>query len=181
MSVFSCSKNNTPVKIAEVGKYLGMMFMDTMRNFISANGALMKGETYGNTGDIRNYVQNGQWVDFPGLNETTVLDQWNNLLTAAAMNQLFRMQKIFIVGGGPCDDSGNIGKGPQEAKLCRNGKAWYLYFWKEPRNSVTFGKAQWGHVSEVPGHDELGKGIYTSITPQVRHTPPRGHISWAVR
>lgn len=138
-----------------------------MQVFLQANAALMAGKTWGNTGDLSKFVQRGQWVDYPGMNESSVLTSWNNLLTGAAINQLYRLQKVFIVGGGPCDDSGGIGTGPQEAKFCRDGKAWYLYYWKEKKSSIVFGKAQWGHVDAPPGASEFGKGAYQDINPQV--------------
>jgi hypothetical protein len=138
-----------------------------MSGFFQANSALMRGETFGNTGDMRKYLANGTFIDYPGLNETAVLRTWNDMVAAAALNQLYRFQKVFIIGGGPCDESGGIGKGPGEAKLCRDGKLWHLYYWQEPKSSIMIGKGKWGNVDKPPGLETLGKGVYADITPEV--------------
>ena len=155
------------MKAAAVGSVLADLFQSTMTGFFQANSALNKGEAFGDTGDIRKYIGNGSFIDYPGMNETALLQTWNNMVTAAALNQLYRFQKVFIVGGGPCDESAGLGKGPEEAKYCRDGKLWHLYYWLEPKGFPTLGKARWGHVEKPPGFDELGKGIYADITPMV--------------
>ena len=33
------------------------------------------------------------------------------------------------MGGGACGDGQGIGSGPQNYSVCRNGQAWYLYYW----------------------------------------------------
>ena len=137
-------------------------------NVIGANDQLMAGESFHNTGDIRAYLANGAFLKFGGVDKTMVINKARDMLQAVAINYLYKQQKIFILGGGPCDDSGNLGEGPQEAKLCVDGKAWYLFFWREYGGIHWFSSKEWGNVDAPPGFDFLGKDDLSNITVQVR-------------
>ena len=91
------------------------------------------------------------------------------MFMTTTINYLYKQQKIFIVGGGPCNDTGGIGTGPQESKYCRDGKAWYLFFWKE-YGGFNLGKKEWGDVESPPGVDQLSTGDYGNLTVQVCRT-----------
>jgi hypothetical protein len=138
-----------------------------MKQIIGGNDQLMAGNEFGGRGDIRAFFKNGTFVNFPGVNATLAIDYMNTMLLAKAVNNLWRRQKVFIMGGGNCNDNSGLGQGPANAKLCRDGKAWYLYFWKE-KSGFTLKKTQWGWVDIPPGADELGKGEYAGITIEVR-------------
>ena len=149
-----------------MGAQLATAFVDSITNFISANNELMSGQSYLSTGDIRTYLDSGAFVNFQGVDEEAVIAKSRDMLASIAINYLWKQQKIFIMGGGPCDDSGGIGQGPQNAKLCRNGQAWYLFFWREYGGIHLFSKKQWGNVDVPPGFPQLGTGDYTNITVQ---------------
>ncbi|KAI9827292.1 MAG: hypothetical protein M1832_005430 [Thelocarpon impressellum] len=159
--------NDTPKKAAEVGRLLAGAFMNSITNFIAANNKLMGGEDFLSSGDVRAYVGSGAFVDFKGIDKQAVINKSRDMLASVAINYLWKKQKIFIMGGGPCDDSAGIGEGPQEAKLCRDGKAWYLFFWREYGGWHPFSSKQWGHVEKPTGWDQLANGDYTNITAQV--------------
>ncbi|KAI9806400.1 MAG: hypothetical protein M1833_003587 [Piccolia ochrophora] len=165
--------DDTPIQAASIGFQLANFFSSTLTEFFKANDQLLAGQAYGDMGDLRQVFSDGKFVNLKGINATVMFPAWNNLLMAGAINQLWRQQKIFIMGGGPCDDSGGIGSGQQNSKLCRDGKAWYLNYWRErdgPQLGFPFGKTQWGQVDMPPGWDYLGKqdesGDYTAITVQ---------------
>ncbi|KAI9681322.1 MAG: hypothetical protein M1817_002605 [Caeruleum heppii] len=156
--------DNTPQRAAEVGSRLSYLFTESMKELINANNLLMNGSRYGDSGDIRSYLEDGAFVNFQGVDKVSLIDTMSAMLMSTAINYLWKNQKVFIMGGGPCDDSGGIGTGPQEAKICRDGKAWYLYWWKE-YSGIQFSRAKkWGHTEKPPGFDELGKGVYAGIT-----------------
>jgi hypothetical protein len=136
-----------------------------MKSFTTANNQLMSGQTYADV-DIRSYIAGGAFLAFPGVDKNTVIDSMNNMLVGTAINQLYRTQKIFIMGGGSCDDNQGIGSGPQESKVCRDGKAWYLYYWQE-NDVVSTTSHQWGWVATPPGLEEIGQGDYAGITREV--------------
>ena len=137
-----------------------------MESFTTANNQLMHGDAYANTGDIKTYFKNGLFLDFAGVDKNLVTDQMSNMLIGLAVNQLWRTQKIFIMGGGACGDNQGIGQGPQQYSVCRDGKAWYLYYWQE-NNVISTTSHQWGWVNVPPGGDQLGQGLYAGVTVQV--------------
>ncbi|KAI9803551.1 MAG: hypothetical protein M1825_001894 [Sarcosagium campestre] len=169
--------DDTPIKAAELGMTLSTFFTNSMQQFLTANDQLMAGEAYGDVGDLRSVFTDGNFVDLPGVNGTTLLPAWNNLMTAAAINTLWRAQKVFILGGIPCNVSLGIGDGPDEAYYCKEGKAYWLYYWREfdgPKLGkilgINWGKKQWGQADKPPGLDQLGKsdtsGDYSAINVQ---------------
>ena len=157
-------ENDTPLKAAQMGATLASLFQQGMASFTQANNLLMKGSQYGNQ-DIRGYISGGAYLTGPNPNITAITQTADTLLASVAINQLWKQQKIFIMGGGPCDDSGGIGNGPQEAKLCRNNQAWYLFYWQEYLGQIHLGKKQWGNVAAPPGMDSLAsQGITVQVS-----------------
>ena len=138
------------------------MVVDSMKAFTAANNALMHGEKYLGTGDIRSYLKGGLFNNFLGVDKNAVIDKMNAFLTGQAINQLYRVQKIFIMGGGACGDNQGIGGGPKDYAICRDGKAWYLYYWQED-NVISLTSHQWGWVATPPGADKLGQGDYANV------------------
>ncbi|KAI9804196.1 MAG: hypothetical protein M1825_001598 [Sarcosagium campestre] len=153
LQVTKVSGNDTPVKGADMGAKLAQIFLKATTNLITANNALMNGEKYGDA-DIREYIKDGKFVESGDVDATATIARANTLLASTAINYLWKQQKIFIMGGGPCDDSAGVGSGPQEAKLCRDGKAWYLFYWRE-YGGIQFGKKHWGNVDIPPGLTDL--------------------------
>lgn len=129
------------------------------------NNVLMKGDNFLNSGDIRSYLKGGRWVNFDGIDETATIDGMNTLLTGQAINQLWRHQKVYIMGGGRCGDGQGIGSGPQEGVYCResDNTAWYLYHWEDYHSIKTALDTQFGLVRHPHGMFELGKGDYSAI------------------
>jgi hypothetical protein len=125
----------------------------------------MAGQTY-NGADIRTYVSHGAFLGYNGVDKNAVTDSMTNMLIGASINKLYRTQKIFVMGGGACGDNQGIGSGPQQAMVCRDGKAWYLYYWQED-NVISVTSHQWGWVASPPGADQLGQNEYSGVTVQV--------------
>ncbi|KAF2137405.1 uncharacterized protein K452DRAFT_329273 [Aplosporella prunicola CBS 121167] len=150
-------------KDAELGSVLANVVVESMKDFTHANNELVAGKDYASTGDIKTYLSGGTFVDFPGVDKNAVIDVMNAFLLGHAINQLWRQQKVFILGGGKCGDGEGIGSGPQDYSICRDGKAWYLYYWHEGKKPVLTSK-QWGYVTMPPGADKLGSDDFTGIT-----------------
>ena len=147
-------QDDTPKKAAQIGATMATWFQQGMTTFTQGNNILMKGLQYGGE-DVRSYIADGAYLTGPNPNITAVTQTANTLLASVAINQLWKDQKIYIMGGGPCDDSGGIGSGPQEAKLCKNGQAWYVFYWQEYLGQIHLGKKQWGNVAALPGVADL--------------------------
>lgn len=98
-----------------------------MEGFTSANNELMEGNNYDGTGDVRSHFAGGAFVDFGGVDKNIVTNAMNSFLLGQSINQLWRAQKIFIMGGGACGDGQGIGLGPADCSVCVNNIAWYLY------------------------------------------------------
>ena len=157
------NSDDTPKKAAQMGATLASLFQKGMASFTQANNVLMKGLQFGNQ-DIRGYLSGGAYLTGPNPNISAITQTAETLLASVAINQLWKQQKIFIMGGGPCDDSGGIGNGPQEAKLCKNNQAWYLFYWQEYLGQIHLGKKQWGNVAAPPGMDTLAsQGITVQV------------------
>ncbi|KAL8956484.1 MAG: hypothetical protein Q9183_006294, partial [Haloplaca sp. 2 TL-2023] len=92
----------------------------------------------------------GLFLNFPSVDKVALIDSMNAFLIGQAVNQLYRTQKISIMGGGACGDEQGIGSGPQEATVCRDGKACYLYYWQE-NDAISTTAHQWGWVATPPG------------------------------
>ena len=162
------SQDDTFEKSADLGGILGSIVVDSLKSFTTANNQLMSGQSYGNA-DIRSYLSGGAFLSYPGVDKNAVTDAMTNMLVGTSINQLYRTQKIFIMGGGACGDNQGIGSGPQEATVCRDGKAWYLYYWQE-NDVVSTTSHQWGWVASPPGADQLGQGAYSGVSVQVSCT-----------
>jgi hypothetical protein len=147
---------------------LGNIVVDSLKSFTTANNQLMSGQSYSNA-DIRSYLSGGAFLAYPGVDKNAVTDAMTNMLVGVSINQLYRTQKIFVMGGGACGDNQGIGSGPQEATVCRDGKAWYLYYWQE-NDVVSTTSHQWGWVASPPGADQLGQGAYGGVSVQVSPT-----------
>ena len=63
-----------------------------MKGFTSANNDLMQGKSFAETGDIRNYLKDGAFVGFGGVDKNAVTDSLSNMLIANAINELYRTQ-----------------------------------------------------------------------------------------
>ncbi|KAL8812014.1 MAG: hypothetical protein Q9200_001346 [Gallowayella weberi] len=125
-------QDDTFQKSADLGGILGTIVLEAMKGFTAANNVLMHGDTFQGKGDIRSYLKGGLFLDFGGVDKVKLIDNMNKFLIGNAINQLYRTQKIFVMGGGACGDAGGvIGNGPQDQSICRDGKAWYLYYWQE--------------------------------------------------
>lgn len=123
------SQDDTFKKSADLGGILAQIVLGAIEGYTSANNVLMHGQNYDGTGDLRAYFKGGMFVAFPGIDKNNVTNTVNQFLIGQAVNQLYRVQKIFIMGGGACGDNQGIGSGPQDSMVCRDGKAWYLYYW----------------------------------------------------
>ncbi|KAL8935688.1 MAG: hypothetical protein Q9211_004572 [Gyalolechia sp. 1 TL-2023] len=156
-------EDNTFWRSADVGAMIGKIVLESLKSFVSANNILMHGDSYRDTGDIRAYLKDGFFLDFGGIDKVRVIDATNTFLTAQGINALWRTQKIFIMGGGACGDGQGIGEGPLDLSICRDGKAWYLYWWEEP-TGLHLSNAKYGWTSPPMGSDRLGQGDYASIT-----------------
>jgi hypothetical protein len=158
------SSDDTFQKSADLGGVLGEIVLESLKTFTAANNQLMSGQSY-NDVDIRTYLSGGAFLAFDGVDKNAVSDAMTNMLIGTAINQLYRTQKIFIMGGGACGDNQGIGSGPEQASICRDGKAWYLYYWQE-NDVISTTSHQWGWVASPPGADQLGQGAYSGVSVQ---------------
>ena len=156
------SVNDNFGRAADIGSRLSGIFMQSLEEMITGNNLLMSGQSFGKAGDIRAFLSGGAFADYPGMDQVALIDIMSTKLMATAINALWRQQKVYIMGGGPCDDSGGIGKGPQGYKVCRDGKAWYLFFWEE-LGHIALDMHQWGWISPPPGIDRFGEGDYKGL------------------
>ncbi|KAJ5604920.1 hypothetical protein N7510_010074 [Penicillium lagena] len=158
------NEDDTFTKSADLGGILGQIVTKSLESFTTANNQLMAGKTFKGA-DIRSYLSGGAFVAYEGVDKNAVTDTMTSMLIGASINQLYRQQKIFVMGGGACGDGQGIGSGPKDAVVCRDGKAWYLYYWTLD-DVVSVTSHQWGWVTWPPGASQLGKNEYSGVTIQ---------------
>ncbi|KAL8827105.1 MAG: hypothetical protein Q9191_003388 [Dirinaria sp. TL-2023a] len=172
--LFGQHLDDTPKKVAEIGKILGDISVEAAQALSDTNNKLMKGESL-KSGDIRSYLAGGSFVSFEGINKSALIDKLNRQIYALTVNAIWRAQPVFILGGGACGDNQGIGSGPREASLCRNDRAWYLYYWKEThslnhsiRKIFGFPTGHGGHVEAPPGLDTFGNSSSITVSDAIR-------------
>lgn len=92
-------QDDTFKKSADLGAILSSIVVGAMEGFTSANNLLMEGQNYDNTGDLRSYFAGGTFVDFPGVDKNAVTNAMNTFLIGNSINNLWKDQKVFILGG----------------------------------------------------------------------------------
>lgn len=148
---------------------------DIAGSFISTNNELMFGHGYGSSSeDIRTYLQGGSWVNYPGLQKNGARDSMIAIMQSMMINSLWRMQRVFIIGGGACGDGQDIGHGiagSGDNTICDdNNRAWYLYYWQKQNGPST--KTD-GWVARHWGSDRMGASpIYQGSGPFWKNLNP---------
>ncbi|KAJ5164897.1 uncharacterized protein N7500_006727 [Penicillium coprophilum] len=153
--------DSTALTEANLGSFLGDAVTSISGSFVSINNELMYGHGYGNSGDIRDYLKGGAWVNFPGLQKNGAKDVMIAMMQSMMINSLWRMQRVFILGGGACGDGQGIGSGisaPDDNYICdENNKAWYLYFWQRESVPAALRRKKQGWLARPWGSDRMGQ------------------------
>ncbi|CAL5865852.1 uncharacterized protein PFLUO_LOCUS58 [Penicillium psychrofluorescens] len=153
-------QDSSDITNAELGHTMAQAVSSAKSAFININNALMRGDNYQGTGDIRKYLQKGAWVNYPGLSKDAAKNSMVSMLQSMMINSLWRMQRVFIIGGASCDENQGIGSGPKsnqgENYICDDqNRAWYLYYWQDKPGP--FSDKAWGWVARPWGSDRMGK------------------------
>lgn len=151
-----------------MGAVLGSAVTDSLKQFTSNNNDLMAGKQVDDH-DIRSYIAGGAMLSYPGVDKNAVTDAVTSQLIGMAINQLWRQQMVFIMGGGACGDNEGIGSGPQDTMICRDGKAWYLYYWKT-HPGPALNSHKWGWVTPPPGAEKMNQGEFSGVSVEVSRT-----------
>ncbi len=199
MSTRPASTSDVFEKSADLGLILGRIVVDTMKSLTAINNNLMLGDSVeGGRNDIikrpvpggpggvfvpgpagvQEFLADGSFVDFQGVDKNAVIDTMNTFLLAKSINQLWRQQRVYILGGGKCGDGQGIGSGPKNATVCRDGQAWYIYHWQQFEGSTIFDGNKWrGYVTPPPGAEKLGEGEFSGITIEASHPSCGGTLA----
>ncbi|KXG50192.1 uncharacterized protein PGRI_061590 [Penicillium griseofulvum] len=151
------SIDSTDVTQSNLGHMMAQAVAAIAKSFIGINNELMYGHGYGpSSDDIRKYLQGGAWVNYPGLQKGQAQDLLISVMQSMMINSMWRMQRVFIIGGGACGDGQGFGSGispPDDNYICEDGRAWYLYFWQKEAGST---RKRQGWVSRPWGSDRMG-------------------------
>jgi hypothetical protein len=97
---------------SEVSSAIGNVIQSSLSNLINENNLLMAGGTFDNNGTgIANFLTGGGFLN-ASVNEVSTTQGYNTMIQGMAINQLWRQNKIFVMGGGKCGDNQGIGNGP---------------------------------------------------------------------
>ncbi|KAK4868241.1 hypothetical protein LT330_007439 [Penicillium expansum] len=174
-SIAVSSTDTSDITQANLGHIMAQAVNDIAGSFISTNNELMFGHGYGSSSeDIRTYLQGGSWVNYPGLQKNGARDSMIAIMQSMMINSLWRMQRVFIIGGGACGDGQDIGHGiagSGDNTICDdNNRAWYLYYWQKQNGPST--KTD-GWVARPWGSDRMGASpIYQGSGPFWKNLNP---------
>lgn len=101
-----------------------------MKSFTTANNRLVSDQMYGDI-DIRSYLSGGAFLTYNVVYNNAVTEVMTTMLIGTVINQLYRTQKILMMGGGACGCNQGIGSGSEASVICRDGRAWYVYHCQE--------------------------------------------------
>lgn len=151
-------------KASDLGHQLGKFALEMSKHYIEMNNVLMKGDDYLDSGDILDYLEGGLFVSYPGIDESKTIDAMNLLITARAINALYRTDRNYIIGGAPCGGGdGHIGRGAEFYWCDDNNAEWYAYRWHDHEGLDT-GKALYGYITAPKGaRDKLDEADYLGI------------------
>ncbi|KAK2805080.1 hypothetical protein FQN50_006325 [Emmonsiellopsis sp. PD_5] len=151
----------------QIGQTLADLTLFWAQTRIQGNNELMKGRTFGDL-YLDDYLKGGFWVDYPGVDKSALAQNTFSTLKAIAINEIWKLQKIFIIGGGSCDDSDGFGQGNSGTDngayaWCDtdNNQAWYLYYWQNGDFNLPTDK---GWMARPWGADALGAGDFADVT-----------------
>ncbi len=163
---------------AELGEYVRNLFKRVMDTFTVGYDRLMKGLNFGET-DFVEWVQEGNFADFPGFDENLLVDLMTRQINARIVNALWRAMRVVILGGMPCNSDPGLGTGPTEGWHCVDGRSWFLmYLAPDDTGYDILSKRRWGWTAAPPGMFELGKGPYQGISHQVRSSSTLGNCQY---
>ncbi|KAJ5158370.1 uncharacterized protein N7500_008021 [Penicillium coprophilum] len=149
-------RDSTFTTASDLGFFMSNMVVQIAKSFTESNNELMPGHGFG-TGDIRDILKGGAWLDYTGLDKNKAVDVFLALLESMMINALWRSQRVFIIGGGDCHDGQDVGRGTNDGDnvFCDDeNRAWYLYYWQ--RDPMAMGKnSRW--ISRPWGSDRMGK------------------------
>ncbi|GFF56517.1 hypothetical protein IFM51744_08926 [Aspergillus udagawae] len=145
-----------------------VLVLSTSNGLSTLNDQLMHESNFDNTGDIRIYLKDGYWVNFPGLNKVDATRSMQTMLQTMAINWVYRQQPVFIMGGGDCSADPNAppvvaGDDVPFVWCDADNKAWLLYAWQpnqnqwDPHGPEKFGTATWPWGSDRLGAPSLMK------------------------
>lgn len=110
--VFKKDEDNRFKEAADFGSELGEMVLEYAKALVDTSHRILRGEKIGSdvitsdtvdsTGDIRDVLRGGFWLEFKGFNYGKAVNGAAEFLLANVINHLWRQQKIFIIGGPKC-------------------------------------------------------------------------------
>lgn len=154
---------------ANSGYAMSKALKETFTSIFGLNDNLMAGkeikeEGGHNSGDLRQFLKGGRWVNAPELDKVNGLDVMTGALQSVHINTLWKQQSVFIMGGGSCGDGDGIGTGPKDQEGSNywcddNDKAWYLYFYQSEGDKAWLSRP-WGsdRVGELSLLEQQGSG-----------------------
>ncbi|PGH01386.1 hypothetical protein AJ79_07927 [Helicocarpus griseus UAMH5409] len=164
------SSGNEEFQVASsIGQLLGDLTLQWSNSRVKGNNELMQGMKFGDM-YLDDWIKGGLWVDYPGVPKDEVASNTYAMLKAVAINQIWRMQRVYIIGGGKCGDNQGLGEGTGGTDngayaWCdkSSNQAWYLYYWQKGDHGLPTDK---GWTARPWGADRLGTDAFSDIKAQ---------------
>lgn len=149
---------------ASLGSAIAETAHTTFADLITTNNVIMKGGSLADNSTLETFLHGGAFLDVT-VDKVRAMDTMGTMIQGQAINQLWRQNKIFILGGGACGDNEGLGSGPQLYVYCdpKTNKAWYMFFWMA-NDVISVTPHQWGWMAPPPGADDIGQGLFPNIS-----------------
>ncbi len=154
---------------------------------------LLEGRTFG-TKTFLDWTDDGSIMDFHGYKGDQLTEFMTTQINNIIINLHWTQMRVFIIGGWPCNQDPELGKGPDEGGMCdEDGLAWYILYLKaDPVGNHVFAdknafsskikglqdvpglsasNRRWGFVQPPPGMQYMGVPPYEGVTYKVRISP----------
>lgn len=117
---------------------------------------------------LKDWIGQGSFLEFADFNISTITTVMRDVMIAKSIDIFYRFQRVYILGGQPCDRPSGLGIAPNIGTICYKEKMYSIYYWKASPDGVqrlmpVYNERRWGWVTNPPGMMSLGKGPYEGI------------------
>lgn len=103
LNTFNVHKDHSFIDAADLGVAIGELVIAASKVLVNVSNLVMQGGHLGTSGDIREFLRGGYWVEYEGLDRSKLVDNLAGFLLANAINRIWRTHAVYILGGPKCD------------------------------------------------------------------------------
>ncbi|KAI9784046.1 MAG: hypothetical protein M1816_001077 [Peltula sp. TS41687] len=183
LTCFATRPSNAPVAAGDVGALMESQLTGVKSSLMRLHDDLFRGLKNKVTGmTLLDWIGQGNFHGVLKLDVPALTDKIRNVMIAKAIDVYYSTQRIYILGGQPCDPAApdgstppNVGFGTApkigQGSYCYKNRLYSIYYWRSSIDAAQriqplnyYRERRWGWVTNPPGMLSLGKGSYAGIT-----------------